>query len=107
MIIDGQFIEAMEQFYHDQVQMRDNHRPACIGKAANLQREQAYVAGLIKFKTAKVLNFAVHDQVSMVEWHLHFTHQQLGEVNQRQVAVQRWQDGQIINEQFYYNEKKS
>ena len=44
---------------------------------------------------------AVGDGVSMVEWHFDYVHKDWGHQKYDQVAVQRWQDGQIIHERFY------
>jgi hypothetical protein len=38
-----------------------------------------------------------------VEWWMDFTHKDYGVRNYKQLAVQRWKDGQIIEEKFYYN----
>lgn len=104
LIKQGAIVQAMEQYYHPDTVMQDNNRPPCIGKAANLERENTFMKELIAFKKAEVLHLATGHNVSMVEWHLHFTHQKMGEVNHTQVSVQEWKDGLIIKEHFYYYE---
>lgn len=104
LILQGKFLHALEKHYHPDVVMQDNNLPPCIGKAANIEREKAMLGAVTEFKAAEVLKVATGDNLSMVEWYFHFLTRDGGEVNHKQVAVQVWKEGQIINEHFYYFE---
>lgn len=103
MILEGKILEAFEQFYADDVVMQDNDYPVRAGKDVNRQYEEAFVGGLTAFRGAKVLNTIISDGIAVVEWWMDFTHKDYGDRNYRQVAVQRWKNGKIVEEKFYYN----
>ena len=45
----------------------------------------------------------ISDGIAGVEWWFDYTHKDDGARNYHQVSVQRWQDGKIVEEKFYYN----
>lgn len=103
MILEGKILDAFEQYYDDNVVMQDNDYPARVGKDVNRQHEQAFVGGLTEFRGAKILNVIYSDDLSVVEWWFDYTHKDYGVRNYRQLAVQRWKNGKIVEEKFYYN----
>lgn len=103
MILEGKILEGFEKFYAEDVVMQDNDYPARIGKEVNRQYEEAFVNGLTAFRGAKVVSTIISDGIAVVEWWMDFTHKDYGERNYTQVAVQRWKNGQIVEEKFYYN----
>jgi hypothetical protein len=103
MILEGKILDAFEKFYGEDVVMQDNDYPQRVGKATNRQYEQDFVNGLTAFRGAKVLNTIISDGIAVVEWWMDFTHKDYGDRNYTQVSVQRWKNGQIVEEKFYYN----
>ena len=103
MILEGKTLEAFEKFYHDDVVMQDNDYPARVGKDVNRQYEESFVNGLTEFRGAKVLHTVISDDIAAVEWWMDLTHKDFGTRNYRQLAVQRWKNGKIVEEKFYYN----
>lgn len=103
MILEGKILEAFDKFYDDEVVMQDNNYPPRVGKAVNRQYEEAFVGGLTEFRGAKVVNMIISDDIAVVEWWLDYTHKEYGVRNYVQVAVQRWKNGKIVEEKFYYN----
>lgn len=103
MILEGKILEAFDKFYADDVVMQDNDYPQRVGKPTNRQYEEDFVNGLTAFRGAKVLNTIISDGIAVVEWWMDFTHKDYGDRNYTQVAVQRWKNGQIVEEKFYYN----
>jgi len=103
MILEGKILEAFEKFYADDVVMQDNDYPQRVGKDVSRQFEEAFVNGLTEFRGAKVINTIISDGVAAVEWWFDYTHKDYGERNYRQISIQRWKDGKIVEEKFYYN----
>jgi hypothetical protein len=103
MILEGKTLEAFEKFYADDVVMQDNDYPVRVGKDVNRQYEETFVNGLTEFRGAKVINTIISDDVAAIEWWLDFTHKDFGTRNYTQLAVQRWKNGKIVEEKFYYN----
>jgi len=45
----------------------------------------------------------ISDGIAGVEWWFDYMHKDDGVGNYHQVSVQRWKDGKIAEEKFYYN----
>lgn len=103
MILEGKTLEAFEKFYAEDVIMQDNNYPVRVGKDDNRKYEEAFVNGIIEFRGAKVLNTIISEDIAAIEWWMDFTHKDYGSRNYKQLAVQRWKDGKIVEEKFYYN----
>ncbi len=102
MVLQGKAMEAFEKYYADDVVMQENEMPATAGKDANRERELAFFGGISEFRGAQVLDVAVGENLSMVVWNMDYTHKEYGVRNYKQVSVQHWKDGKIVNEKFYY-----
>jgi ketosteroid isomerase-like protein len=102
MIVEGKAMEAFEKYYAEDVVMQENELPPTIGKDANREREKDFFSKVVEFRGADVKAVAIGDGVSMVEWFFDYTHKDWGERRYHQVSVQRWKDGKIVNERFYY-----
>lgn len=104
MILEGRILEAFEKFYAESVTMQENEDALTIGKDACRAHEESFVNNITEFRNAAVKNVLVSDNITAVEWDFDFTHAEWGVRKFTQVAIQRWnEDGQIINEKFYYN----
>ena len=102
MILGGNALEAFEKYYAEDVVMQENEFPPTIGKDANRERERDFFSKVVEFRGADVKAVAVGDGVSMVEWYFDYTHKDWGRREYHQVSVQRWKDGKIVHERFYY-----
>ncbi|MCU0374809.1 MAG: ester cyclase [Chitinophagaceae bacterium] len=102
-ILEGKILEAFEAYYADDVVMQDNDWPLRVGKDANRQHEENIVNGLTEFRGAKLLNTLVSDGITVCEWWFDYTHKDYGVRTYTQICVQRWKNGKIVEEKFYYN----
>ena len=102
LVLDGKALEAFELYYHPNVVMQENEQTPTAGKAANRQREIDFFAAITDFRGATVQAVAVGDDTTTVVWHYDYTHQDWSVRNYTHAAVQHWQDGLIIREQFFY-----
>ena len=103
MILSGKAMEGFEQFYAEDVVMRENEKPPTTGKAANRDRELAFFASLEAFHNGAVKASAVGDDVSFGEWEMDVTFKGGSRTTMRQASVRRWKDGKIVHEKFYYD----
>jgi hypothetical protein len=103
LILEGKILEGFEKFYADDVVMQDNDYPQRVGKDICRQSEEAFVNGVTEFRGAKVINTIISDGVAAVEWWFDYTHSEYGVRNYTQIAIQRWKNGKIVEEKFYYN----
>ena len=103
MILDGKILDAFEKFYADDVVMQDNNYPQRVGKDENRTYEEAFVNGLTDFRGASGEYVLISDGIAVVEWWFDYTHKDYGVRNYKQICVQRWKEGKIVEEKFYYN----
>lgn len=103
MILSGQNMEAFEKYYHDEVVMQENNAPPTMGKLANREREKQAITMVEQFHGAELKSVLIGDNLSMVEWAFDMTYKGGHRVRIDQVAVQKWKDGMIVNERFYYS----
>jgi ketosteroid isomerase-like protein len=102
LTLQGKALEAFEKYYGDDVVMQENENPPTIGKAANREREQDFFSKVTEFRGAELKAVAFGDDVIFSEWLLDYTHQDWGSRTYHQVSVQRWQNGKVVHERFYY-----
>jgi len=102
MIQQGRIMEAMREFYADDVIMSENDGEATDGLRANLEREQAFVDNT-EWYGLELKDVIVDGDTAAVRWWMDFHNTQYGQrLAFTQVAYQRWQDGKIVEERFYY-----
>jgi hypothetical protein len=102
MIIEGRALEGFDKYYHNGVIMQENESVPTIGKIRNREREAEFLNSITQFRRAVPLSVTVGENVTMVEWHFDYTHKDWGIRNYKQISVQKWLDGKIISEKFYY-----
>ncbi|MDX1917615.1 MAG: SnoaL-like domain-containing protein [Candidatus Caenarcaniphilales bacterium] len=106
MILEGKSMEAFEKFYAENVVMQENDEPPTEGKDANRAREEDFFRNLENFAAGDVKEVVVEGDTSMVRWYMDFTHKQWGRFAGHQIALQKWKDGKIVSENFYYSTSK-
>jgi ketosteroid isomerase-like protein len=97
----GEILETFDAYYADDVVMSENGADERAGKEANRAYEQAFVDG-VTFHGAEVGEVLVDGDRAAVEWTFDLTPKGGERVQQRQVAVQVWRDGQVVRETFYH-----
>ena len=102
LVLQGKAMEAFEKYYGDDVAMQENDAPPTVGKDANRQRELDFFSKVVEFRGAEVKNVAFGEDVIISEWFLDYTHADWGKRTYDQVSVQKWKDGKVVHERFYY-----
>ena len=103
MIVAGQAMEAFEKHYADDVVMAENFGEPCEGKDANRKREEDFFASVETVHSIELISSAAEGDVAFSEWNYDLTFKEWGRKSLRQVAVRRWQNGQVAHERFYYD----
>ena len=97
----GRFLDAFEEFYAEEVTMRENNNPPTVGKAANRERERAFVGYVAEVRENRAASVVVDGDRSAINWVAEY----IGTDGQRlrfdQIAHQTWRDGKIVSERFY------
>jgi len=102
LVLQGKAMEAFEKYYDDNVIMQENENPNTVSKAANRERELDFLAKVTEFRGAEVKAIAFGEDLIISEWFVDYTHKEWGNVTHNQVSVQRWQNGKVIHERYYY-----
>ena len=101
-ILGGDILGTFETYYADNIVMRENGEEPRVGKAVNRDYEQAFVDN-VEFHGAEVGAVIVDGDTAAVEWTFDMTPKGGPRISQRQVSVQTWKDGKVVEEVFYYN----
>ena len=96
-------MDAMREFYADEVVMSEPAYGATAGLAANLEREQKFVDSVAEFLNFEAKHVGVGENVSFYENAMGWRDVNGQEIHVEQVVVAEWKDGKIVREQFYYN----
>lgn len=67
MILSGQFAEAFEKFYAENVIVQENDLPPRVGKEANRQHEKRFYDSVKDFHGVTIGNVAVKDSITFSE----------------------------------------
>jgi len=103
MIQQGRIMDAMNEFYADEVVMSENDAEATVGLDANLAREQDFVNNT-QWHGLELKDVVIDGDTAMVRWWMDFTNSHYGQrLAFTQVAFQRWRDNRIVEERFYYS----
>ncbi|MEM6458521.1 MAG: ester cyclase [Planctomycetota bacterium] len=100
---NGRIMDAMREFYADDVVMTEPAYGDTVGLPANLEREEKFVASVKEFKNFTADAVAVGDGVGFYENVMDWVDVDGNDVHVEQVVVQKWKDGKIVNERFYYD----
>ncbi|MBX2853215.1 MAG: nuclear transport factor 2 family protein [Phycisphaeraceae bacterium] len=98
----GRIMDAMKEFYHDDIVMTEPAYGDTVGLAANLDREQKFVDSVKAFKKFEAPAITVGNGVAIYENVMDWTDVNDNDIHVEQVAVQKWKDGKIVHERFYY-----
>ncbi len=102
-IAKGDILGAFDRFYADNVSMQENADEPFVGKAANRKRQEEFLASVEQFHSATLLASAVNGDTTFTEWELDATYKGGARIKMAEVAVRHWENGQIVQERFYYN----
>jgi ketosteroid isomerase-like protein len=101
-IREGRIMDAMKEFYADDVVMEEPAYGKTVGLAANLDREQQFVDSVAEFTSFETPKVTVGENSSAYENSMSWKSTDGQEIQIEQVAVQEWRDGKIVSERFYY-----
>ena len=104
-LLSGQLMDAFEEYYHEDVVMIEATGERHEGKAVNREREKKFLASVQEWHGGGVTNITSNEEegITMVESWMDVTFQGGMRPKWEQIARQKWQGDQIIEERFYYN----
>ncbi len=102
-IREGRILEAMNEFYAEDVKMQENANPPTVGLPANIEREKQFLSNVKEWKGFEVKGVGGGGDVTFYEAVFDFIATSGAPVHFEQVAVARWRNGKIVHERFYYD----
>ena len=103
MLSTGKIVDTFTKYYGENVSMQENTDEPMVGSEANLEREKGFEASIVAVHEITPVAVAYGDNgLVMSQWVYKFTHKEWGEVTMAQVAVQQWENGKIVKEQFFH-----
>lgn len=99
----GRILDAMREFYAEDVVMEEPRYGVTTGLEANIAREEQFVHSVKEWRRFDVPRMAITGDTAFYENSVEFVGQDDVTYMMDQVAVQTWKDGKIIRERFYYN----
>jgi ketosteroid isomerase-like protein len=99
----GRILEAMNEFYAEDVQMQENGNPPTVGLRANIERERQFLDSVKEWKTFEVKTSAVGSDVTFYECVCDWIATDDRPVHLEEAVVAKWRDGKITHETFYYD----
>ncbi len=102
-IQQGRIMDAMREFYADDVSMQDNSNPPTLGLTSNLEREQAFVESVAEIHENRAAEMVIDGDHAVIHWLLEFTNIQGQRLRLDQLALQKWKGDKIVSERFVYD----
>jgi len=99
----GRFPEAIEEFYAEDVEMRDNLAPPTVGRAANVERERGFVAYIAELHESRAESVLIDGDRVVIHWILDLTGTDGKRMRFDQLAYQLWVGDRIVRERFVYD----
>ena len=105
MVNSGQSSEAFEKYYHENSVMIEATGDIREGKDVSREFEKNFYGSIKEFHGGGVLSITSDEEngVTMVESWMDVTYQDGNRAKMEEIARQKWQGEQIIEERFYYN----
>ena len=106
MLLEGRILEAFELYCHDDVVMQENNDPPRVGKAANHAYEKALAESIDTWNDIQIKAVTTNEEegISMIVFYFDVTFKDGTHYSREQVTLQRWQDGKVMEERFYYQD---
>lgn len=101
-IREGRILDAINEFYAEDVAMQENNFIPTVGRQANYVREKQFLDSVKEWKNFEVTATGAGDNVTFYETVMDWVTTDDTPVHVEQVVVAKWQDGKIIHERFYH-----
>ncbi|WP_136466063.1 SnoaL-like domain-containing protein [Flagellimonas onchidii] len=103
LLAEGKFIEAMENYLADDVQLFEGNNPAKVGKEFCLAEEQKLLDTVTAFHGYQIISGpAVKGDTTFYEAVMEFDTNDGTKHRFEQVVRTQWKDGKIVNERYYH-----
>lgn len=99
----GEYVRAIEDFYHPHATMQENGQPPRVGRQLLVDHERKVLAGLKAMRTRRVETNLVDGDRVVINWVFEMTGQDGATRVMDELALQTWDGDRIAAERFYYD----
>jgi len=99
----GRILDAINEFYAEDVVMQENSAPPTVGRQANLERERQFLNTVKEWRGFEVTAHGGDDNVTFYETVMDWIATDGTPVHVEQAVIAKWRDGKIVHERFYHN----
>lgn len=103
VVVSGDHVRAIADFYHEEATMQENTRPPRVGREVLLAHEAAALARLRAMHTHPVRTFLVDGDHVVIHWTFDATDQVGITRRLEELAFQHWRGDRILTERFFYD----
>ncbi len=101
LVVQGKFLEAIEQFFHDDVICYSKPDDAIYGKTAKHDATQNFFGNLAAINHIALHSQAVGNDVTMSEMAFEFSMQNGKRLVWNEIIRRTWKEGKVIEEKYY------
>ena len=99
----GAHAEAIAEFYTENGAIRENHAAPRVGRSRLVEHEQSVLRRAKSVESVCVRPVLVDGSIAVVRWIFRFQWLDGTSTELEELAYQRWQGEQILEEQFFYD----
>jgi len=105
LVKKGKGMDAFEKYYAEDVVMQENSEEPRIGKDNNRKFEIEFISSIEEMHSSEIKAYAVNEETGyiFIQAAMDATFKGMGRFIMEEVQVQKWQNGQIVHERFFYN----
>ncbi len=101
-VVGGKSLDAIDQYYADDVTMQENEQPPRVGKAACRAFEQDLLSKVKATRTFACDGYVISGNKAYIVYRIDLDHADWGRFNVNEVAIQEWANGKVAHEKFVY-----
>ena len=101
LVSQGNFLEAIDQYFHPEVVCQSNPSDAIYGKQTKYDLIRHFLRGVAQINNCTLHSHAVGGQVTMSEHTFEFTQHDGNKLVWNEVIRRYWKDGLVIDEKYY------
>jgi ketosteroid isomerase-like protein len=103
MVVSGEHVRAIEDFYWEDASMRENTKEPRRGRDVLVAREAAVLQRLAHMHTHPVDTFLIDGDHVVIKWTFDSTDREGVTRRMEELALQRWRGERIVEERFFYD----
>jgi hypothetical protein len=103
LVEGGKTLEAMERYYADLASMQENAAPPRVGKAALIRHEADALASIARMTATCLRPVFIAGDFAVLHWAFEIEDRQGRTMRFEELAHQRWDGEQIVEERFFYD----